>query len=98
MTVVGERGYVRNDHLSRFAKRGWVKAGDIVGYVGASGDARGSHDHFEWHPWALALPLHRSPFGFARVMDAIDPYPFLNKACRGSRVSLPEGASRPLEG
>ena len=65
---------------------------------GATGDARGPHDHFEWHPWALALPLHRSPFGFARVMDAIDPYPFLNKACRGSRVSLPERASRPLEG
>jgi hypothetical protein len=98
VTVVGAHGYVRNDHLSRFGKHGWVEAGDVVGYVGESGDARGPHDHFEWHPWALALPLHRSPFGFRRVMDVIDPYPFLNKACGARRIPPPDRTARPLEG
>jgi hypothetical protein len=29
--------------------------------------------------------LHRSPFGYTRITDAIDPYPFLNKVCMGKR-------------
>ena len=32
-------------------------------------------------------------------MDAIDPYPFLNKACGASRIPAPEGfPKQPLEG
>lgn len=83
VTVVGSKGYVRNAHLSRFGSLGYVKAGTIIGYVGNTGDAAGNapHDHFEWHPWVVPTPLHRAPSGFTRVMDAIDPFPFLNNVC-----------------
>lgn len=98
VTVIGEHGYARNVHLSRFAKLGAVRTGDVVGYVGATGDARGPHDHFEWHPWALSTTLHRAPSGHRRVMDAIDPYPFLNRACRADRLAVaPAYAEGPLE-
>jgi len=81
VTVVGAKGYVRNGHMSTFGTLGVVQAGTVIGYVGETGDASSPHDHFEWHPWVVPSPLHQSPFGFTRIMDAIDPYPFLNKVC-----------------
>jgi murein DD-endopeptidase MepM/ murein hydrolase activator NlpD len=69
--VYGRKGFVFNGHLQRVGKTGRVKAGDIVGYVGNSGDARWSstHDHFEWHPGGGA---------------AVDAFRLLNAACRGA--------------
>ena len=79
--LVGAEGFVRNAHLSRFGHLGWVRAGTVIGYVGQTGDALTPHDHFDWHPWTVPDPLHIAPSGFRRILDTIDPYPFLNKVC-----------------
>jgi Peptidase family M23 len=83
VTVTGREGYVRNGHMIRFGTLGHVRAGTVIGYVGMSGDALYPHDHFEWHPWNVPRTLHRAPSGYSRIMDAIDPFPFLNQVCRG---------------
>jgi murein DD-endopeptidase MepM/ murein hydrolase activator NlpD len=56
-------------HLDKFGKSGKVKAGDTIGYVGDTGDAKGgpTHLHFEVHPSSGA---------------AVNPYLLLVAACR----------------
>jgi peptidoglycan hydrolase CwlO-like protein len=81
--VIGASGYTYNAHISRFGKLGSVSTGDIVAYVGATGDAAGgaAHDHFEWHPNVIPSPLWKSPYGDTLIGSAIDPYPYLNSVC-----------------
>jgi murein DD-endopeptidase MepM/ murein hydrolase activator NlpD len=64
--VYGDAGYVYNAHLSAYGKLGAVQAGDVIGYVGSTGDATAPHDHFEWHPGNG---------------DAVDPYDLLMTVC-----------------
>jgi hypothetical protein len=46
----------------------------------------------------VPVPRHRSPYGHDLIMDAIDPYPFLNKACGAHRVPIPRAqGARALE-
>jgi peptidoglycan hydrolase CwlO-like protein len=81
--VYGSLGYVYNAHLSALGSLGSVSTGEIVGYVGSSGDAQGgiAHDHFEWHPDVIPSPLWTSPYGYSLIGSAIDPYPYLNSVC-----------------
>lgn len=55
-------------HLDRFAEDGTVEAGDVVGYVGTSGNARGSRPHLHFEI--------RGPDG------PVDPFPLLDEHCR----------------
>lgn len=81
--VGGHRLWLRDDsgneyyfaHLSAYTplavNGAFVRAGDVVGFVGASGDAVGTppHLHFEIHPWELLDQ------GYDGV---INPFPFLS--------------------
>jgi murein DD-endopeptidase MepM/ murein hydrolase activator NlpD len=76
-------------HLSAFsplaANSGFVRAGDVLGFVGASGDAEGTppHLHFEIHPASLRA------FGYDGV---VDPAPFLSAWKRRADLPLLQAA------
>lgn len=78
-------------HLSAFSRLAVdgaeVKAGQVVGFNGNSGDAQGTpyHVHFEIHPVAL-LPL-----GY--VGGAVNPYPYLGAWRRLEDVDLAAAVS-----
>lgn len=82
--VYGSRGYVYNAHLSSYSAHssGPVHAGDVIGYVGDTGDAKGTpHDHFEFHPNAIPPSWPASGYGYSVIGSAVNPYPLLVAAC-----------------
>jgi murein DD-endopeptidase MepM/ murein hydrolase activator NlpD len=84
VTVSGARGYVYNAHLSSFTSlsSGSVTAGDVIGFVGDSGDAMGNpHLHFEFHPSVMPSSWPVSAYGYSIIDDAVNPYPLAVGAC-----------------
>jgi len=79
--VVGAQGWTYNAHMVRIGKLGSVQAGDVIGYVGATGDTSTPHNHFEWHPNVTPSSWPASPYGYAVVGDAVNPYPILVQVC-----------------
>jgi len=79
--VTGPLGYVYMAHLVDYAPSvpGPVRAGDVVGFVGNTGDAQGTspHDHFEWHPSVL----HSYDKQISGTNGAVDPFPYLQIVC-----------------
>jgi murein DD-endopeptidase MepM/ murein hydrolase activator NlpD len=78
--VYGDQGYVYMAHLVAYGiTQRHVEKGTVVGFVGRTGNARGTspHNHFEWHPKVVA--------SYDRVIPgtrgAVDPFPYLQVVC-----------------
>jgi murein DD-endopeptidase MepM/ murein hydrolase activator NlpD len=81
VVVSGPAGWTYNAHLSRIGQVGNVQAGDVIGYVGATGDTSTPHDHFEWHPNVIPSNWPASAYGYSVIDDAVNPYPILTSVC-----------------
>jgi murein DD-endopeptidase MepM/ murein hydrolase activator NlpD len=81
VNVTGALGYTYNAHLMQPGVTGQVSAGDVIGYVGATGDTSTPHDHFEWHPNVIPANWPASPYGYSVIGDAINPFPLLAQVC-----------------
>jgi murein DD-endopeptidase MepM/ murein hydrolase activator NlpD len=81
VNVYGDLGYTYNAHLMQPGVTGQVSAGQVVGYVGATGDTSTPHDHFEWHPNVIPSEWPRSPYGYNVIGSAVNPFPLLAQVC-----------------
>lgn len=81
--VLGANGETYNAHMSKIGELGPVHAGDVIGYVGDSGNAAGTppHDHFEYRPKTLPDQWPESAYGYSVVSESINPYPLLTAVC-----------------
>ena len=79
--VIGSAGWTYNAHMTQIGQLGSVRTGDVIGYVGATGDTSTPHNHFEWHPNALPSGWPASAYGYSVIGDAVNPYPILTAVC-----------------
>ena len=79
--VHGELGYTYNAHLMQPGVTGSVTAGEIIGYVGTTGNASTPHNHFEWHPKVIPTDWPASPYGYSVIGTAVNPFPLLAQVC-----------------
>jgi peptidoglycan hydrolase CwlO-like protein len=83
--VDGADGYVYNAHLMQPGYTGPVTAGQVIGYVGETGDTNTPHDHFEWHPYVTPSNWPVSPYGYSVIQTgsspAVNPFPLLQQVC-----------------
>lgn len=81
VTVTGNQGWTYNAHLVSIARLGPVNTGDVIGYVGATGDTSTPHNHFEWHPNVIPSDWPESAYGSNVIGTAVNPYPLLTQVC-----------------
>jgi murein DD-endopeptidase MepM/ murein hydrolase activator NlpD len=81
VSVYGATGYTYNAHLAQPGVSGSVNAGDVIGYVGVSGNATTPHNHFEWHPYQIPANWPVSPYGYSVIGSAVNPWPLLSQVC-----------------
>jgi murein DD-endopeptidase MepM/ murein hydrolase activator NlpD len=79
--VRGDLGYTYNAHLMQPGVTGPVRAGDVIGYVGTTGNASTPHNHFEWHPYSIPSGWPVSPYGYSVIGSAVNPWPLLSQVC-----------------
>lgn len=81
VNVYGDLGYTYNAHMRETGYTGPVHAGQVIGYVGATGDTSTPHDHFEWHPNVIPSNWPPSAYGYTVIGGAVNPFPLLSQVC-----------------
>ncbi|MEC9467283.1 MAG: M23 family metallopeptidase [Actinomycetota bacterium] len=70
--VATDGDYWFGTHLSGLGKSGEVEAGDVIGFLGDTGNAQGVHLHFEYHPGGRENPVNAYPIVDARCTNRVE--------------------------